>query len=116
MKRKQPKVLREAGARYRGESLRARRAGSKRVTRFYTVSLRWLPGLGRYAVDIHAAPNVLTAGTASIGGSLRRAREALAHHLDWLSEDGEPLPEDRPPPRRAKGALVETIKVSLPQQ
>ena len=78
--------------------------------------LQWLPAAGRYEVAIPGAPNVLTTGTASIGGSLRRAQEALTHHLDWLIEDGEKLPEDRRPLRERKRAVIETIKVSRPRK
>lgn len=117
MNRKQPKVLREAGARYRGEPRQGGRERSKRFTRTYTVVLRWLPAAGRYEVDIPGAPNVLTAGTASIDGSLKRARQALTHHLAWLLEDGEPLPEDRPRPKTAgKGAVIESVRVNLSGQ
>lgn len=113
MNRKQPKILREAGARYRGAPRPKGRERSKRVTRTYTVLLRWLPAAGRYEVEIPGAPNVLTAGTASIDGSLARAHAALTHHLDWLLEDGEPPPEDPPPPRAAaKGTVIESIRVS----
>ena len=115
MNTKQPKVLREVGAQYRGE--RSGRGRSQRVTRAYTVVLRWLPAAGRYEVDIPAAPNVLTAGTPSIDGSLKRAREALTHHLEWLLEDDEPLPKDRPWRRATgKGTVVDSVRISLPRQ
>lgn len=114
---KQPKVLREAGARYRAESRQGGRERAKRVARTYTVVLRWLPAAGRYEVDIPGAPNVFTAGTASVGGSLKRARAALTHHLEWLIEDGEPLPEDDPRPKAArKGTVINSVRVSLSRQ
>lgn len=117
MTRKQPKVLREAGARYREGPRQAGSTRARRVTRSYTVVLRWLPAAGRYEVDIPGAPNVFTAGTASVGGSLKRARAALTHHLAWLLEDGEPLPEDRARPKTAgKGTMIEQVRVSLPRQ
>jgi len=103
--------LRESGAAYRKE---AGGGAAKLLTRTYTVVLRWLRTAGRYEIDFPGMPNVVTSGTPTIRGSLKRARAALTVHLQWLLEDGESLPDDRRPRQRARrGDIVHAIRISL---
>ncbi len=110
MKKRQSRVqLRESGAAYRKE---AAGGAAKLLTRSYTVVPRWLRTAGRYEIEFPGAPNVVTSGTPTIRGSLKRARAALTVHLQWLLEDGEALPADRRPrPRARRGDIVQTIRV-----
>jgi predicted RNase H-like HicB family nuclease len=92
-------------------ALRPRRT----MVREYTACVHRNEGGARgYWVDFPSVPGIVTGGD-TVAQTLRRAREALTVHLEWLIEDGEPLPEDREPKRgeTPKPAVTQRIRVLL---
>ena len=59
----------------------------------YTVLLTPEPDEGGYSVSVPALPGLRTQGD-SFGDAIENARSAIKFHLECLSEEGEPMPED----------------------
>ena len=83
------------------------------TAREYTVCIHANEGgASGYWVDIPAVPGIVTGGE-TVAQALRHARDALRVHLEWLGEDGEPLPRDREPKRGGPGKRVVMQKVRV---
>lgn len=71
----------------------------------YTVVL--IPELeaGGYSVTVPALPGLFTQGDSK-DEALEAAREAIAFHLECLTEEGETIPED-------EGIVFEHVEVAI---
>jgi antitoxin HicB len=73
---------------------------AKLSERQYTVLLEPNSDDGSYTVTVPTLPGVVTQG-ATFEEALAMAREAIQCHIEGLLADGEPIPEEREPPRIA---------------
>jgi predicted RNase H-like HicB family nuclease len=106
---------REGGAGFGLAAKRSAPRGHRTLSREYTACIYRNEGGARgYWADFPSVPGIVSGGD-TIAQTLRRAREALRVHLEWLIEDDEPLPDDHAPKRGAspKPAVMQKIKVSL---
>jgi len=66
--------------------------------RTYTVVLDPDPDEGGYTVTVPALPGCVTQG-ATVEQCRDRVAEAIAVHLEGLSRDGQPIPDERDHPQ-----------------
>lgn len=65
--------------------------------RRFTIVLTPDPDEGGFTVTAPSLPGYITEGD-SYEKSMINAHEAIALHLEGLAADGEPIPDDSPPP------------------
>jgi len=68
--------------------------------RRYTILLTPDPDEGGYSVQIPALPGLHTQGD-TYDQAIANAREAIAFHLECLTAEGEPIPEESAAPQLA---------------
>jgi predicted RNase H-like HicB family nuclease len=65
--------------------------------RRFTIVLTPDPDEGGFTVTVPSLPGCITEGD-TYEEALANAQEAIALHLESLAADGEPIPDDSPPP------------------
>lgn len=73
--------------------------------RRFTIVLTPDPDEGGFTVMVPSLPGCITEGD-TYEEALANAQEAIALHLESLAADGEPIPDDSPPP------LISVVEIS----